>query len=794
MNRRSLYLVIALLAVCSTQAGAPPPIEIQGFLVCGEIRAQVGAQIVSDDAGGMYIAWVDDRTTNTQIYAQRVDGSRNPYWADCGILLKTGLGDYEMFEIVKDGFGGAIVIMLKDTDEIWAQRIDPAGTLLWGASGVRVWCSYAPQDLVAVADGAGGAILCWEEDNRNVLVQKLDAGGNEVWPSNGVQMIDPGMASYDVNPSIVYDGSGGVLIAAKVNDEIRAQRVYASGSQWSTLGTTLTGAHPPAADYPAITGDGAGGAYVAWQDNTGDYDIFAARVDAGGSLSASAMSVCIESGDQQSPDIIADGAGNAIVCWEDFRDGNVDVYAQKIDPFRKTLWTYGGVAVCTENHDQWKPKFAYSGGPNFVVAWRDTRGDEFVGAQALNASGATVWQADGVEVLEGELNTDGYDFATDGAGGLLATTSADRLSADRDVYAQMINFHGDYYAAEPTIVSVSDVPDDQGGWVRITVDRSDRDDVAFLEQPAARYDVWQRIAASPAPAVPEGATLNATRHTARGVAFFEKDGKRYIAAAPGAAVPEGTWELIGSFAAAQDTQYVYRASTVADSSLAGVPYQVYFVTAHTTAPAVWFASAPDTGYSVDNIAPAVPASFVVAYNTGSGNYLTWDPCPDDDFKYFRIYRSETPGFTPSAADYVHGTTGTDWNDTVAEGWKYYYKVAAVDMADNESDPTDGTATGAGAGGSGVPRRVTLEQNVPNPFNPSTSIKIGLPADARVELSIYDSGGRLVRTLVDGRLAAGFRSVTWDGTDDTGTRVSSGVYFYRLEVGGETITRKMVLLK
>jgi hypothetical protein len=785
MNRRSLYLGFALLVVCSTQAGAPPPPETQGFLVCGAIRDQVDAQIVSDDAGGMYVAWTDDRFTSPWLYIQRVDGSRNPYWTDCGIQVIVHGGNEMLVDIVRDGFGGVIVVYYRGPDRIWVQRIDPAGTALWGVDGVEVVSLEWPEAVLAVADGQGGVIVCWQEEGKDVVVQKMDAAGNEVWPLGGVQMCDPGAMSVDIHPAIAYDGLGGVLIAARSDDQIRAQRVYASGNTWGINGRTLTSGHPPAADYPAITDDGAGGAYVAWQDLTGDYDIFAARLDIS---YTGALAVCLESGDQKYPDLIADGAGNAVVCWEDQRDGGVDVYAQKIDPFRQLLWTSGGVAVCTDNDDQWEPKLHYSGGPNIVAAWRDARGNELVFAQALNASGAAVWQVDGVEVLQGELQDAGYDFASDGAGGLLATTSADRAASDRDVYAQMVNFHGDYYAAEPTIVGVADVPDDQGGSVRITVGGSDRDDVAFLEQPASRYDVWQRIDPSLAPAVPDGASLGASR----GTTFFEKDGKRYINAAPGAAVPEGAWELIGSFAAAQDTQYVYRASTLADSSLAGVPYQVYFVTAHTTVPAVWFASEPDSGYSVDNIAPAVPASFVVAYNTGSGNQLAWDPCPDNDFKYFRIYRSETPGFTPSPANYVHGTTDTDWTDAVADGWKYHYMISAVDMADNESDATDGSSTGAG--GSDVPRRVTLAQNVPNPFNPSTSIKIGLPAGGRVELSIYDTAGRLVRTLVEGTLAQGFRSVEWDGTDGAGHRVSSGVYFYRLDAGGETITRKMVLLK
>jgi glucose/arabinose dehydrogenase len=90
---------------------------------------------------------------------------------------------------------------------------------------------------------------------------------------------------------------------------------------------------------------------------------------------------------------------------------------------------------------------------------------------------------------------------------------------------------------------------------------------------------------------------------------------------------------------------------------------------------------------------------------------------------------------------------------------------------------------------------TLYQNVPNPFNPSTNISFNVGAnDARVSLEIYDLAGRLVRNLVDQELAAGPHSFPWNGTDDRGRRVESGVYLYRLTLDGLATTRKMTLLE
>jgi hypothetical protein len=107
----------------------------------------------------------------------------------------------------------------------------------------------------------------------------------------------------------------------------------------------------------------------------------------------------------------------------------------------------------------------------------------------------------------------------------------------------------------------------------------------------------------------------------------------------------------------------------------------------------------------------------------------------------------------------------------------------------QSDPVTGT------GDLQAPRAIALYQNVPNPFNPSTRISLDLPAAGSARLEVFDARGRLVRGLIDGRLEAGSHVVLWNGKRQDGEPVSSGVYFYRLQVdGGPPLSHSMLLVK
>lgn len=190
-------------------------------------------------------------------------------------------------------------------------------------------------------------------------------------------------------------------------------------------------------------------------------------------------------------------------------------------------------------------------------------------------------------------------------------------------------------------------------------------------------------------------------------------------------------------------------------------------------------------------APAPPQAVSVAYST-SGNTISWGPAlraslPMEAFH--RVYRSSVPDFVPGPDTLVREEPSNSWFDS--EGtFAHHYLVTAVSADGLESAPVAPTAVTDAP----TAARDQLYLATPNPFNPRTTISYSLRAPGDAELVIYDLAGRRVKTLVSGHIEAGPHDAQWDGLDEQGRRVASGVYLYRLVTGQFSETRRMVLLK
>ena len=353
------------------------------------------------------------------------------------------------------------------------------------------------------------------------------------------------------------------------------------------------------------------------------------------------------------------------------------------------------------------------------------------------------------------------------------------------------------------IATITDVPDDQGGWVRLNFTRSGYDFADESILPITGYGTYRRVDDTQRCmrilSAPSSATIEETALSSFAPDQVRQlDGRFYVVRGEAdggddrGEFPAGVWEFISFHPALQQDSYLSLVPTVADSTVQdGIRWSVFLTTAHSSSPSIWFASYPDSGYSVDNIAPGVPVGFRVDHDYTDGPSLIWSVSSDEDFQYFRVYRGDSEEFEIGPETLVHETAETNWLDSEG-GPSHFYQLTALDHAGNESDPAlPYQVTGVE---SNLPTAFELRQNLPNPFNPTTTIYFELPRSGAVRLEIYDVTGRLVTTLLEGVLDAGRHEAVWRAGDEGGKALGSGLYFYRLSASGETETRKMLLLK
>jgi hypothetical protein len=795
---------IVLSALQLLAAPAAAHWTIDGIAACAAFNSQQNPQIVSDGAGGAIVTWHDERAGNTDIYAQRVNAAGSPLWGTDGIAVCTEWNYQSNPVIVSDGAGGAIIAWQdarNGDNDIYAQRVNPSGACLWMADG-QVICSatYSQLQPKIVSDGAGGAIVAWI-DARTI-------------------------SEYDVY----------------------AQRVNAYGFlQWAWYGAAVCTAGNNQVDVN-LCADGAGGAVIGWSDFRGgsSYDIYAQRLSAGGvpQWTANGVALCARPADQIFPSVASDGAGGAIVAWMDARTGYYDIYSQRISASGAAQWTANGIAVCSALYDQIYPVIVSDGAGGAIASWIDARsGTNYdVYAQKMSSSGAAQWTGNGVALCTVASDQNEARIVSDGAGGAIVAWS-DLRSGGWDIYAQGVSSTGSVrWAANgmPVCAALGDqyqpriASDGAGGMIAAWLDRradidiycqlvdregragylapdiysardvpGDQGGSVYLSWYASRadrfktaevtyYTIWRAIApAAAALALEDGAAL------LESLADLDPSDERPVVRVGRVGSTDYFWELVESQGAYYKTAYGKPVATLFDSTAVCGEYHYFQVVAHSPDPFVFWESEVDSGRSVDNLAPAPPVGLAGEQkHSPAGLELAWRPNGESDLAGYAIYRGTSPDFVPGPGSFVASTSDTiyfdgDWS------WSggYYYKVAAIDVHGNESGCAllgpDGVTDGDPPR---LPEASYLAQNFPNPFNPATRISFGLGAASPVRLRVYDAAGRLVRALVDEARPAGHYTEIWDGRDSRGAVVASGIYFYRLEAGAFAETRKMVLLR
>ncbi len=722
----------------------------------------------------------------------------------------------------------------------WSQRFGSTGT----DGGQRVAVD-ANGDVFVVGyfsgtvDLGGGGLV--SAGGNDIFVAKYNAAGVHLWSKRF------GSTGDDVAHGVAVDGFGNVFVTGHFNGTVDfggGGLVSASGSdiflvrfssngvhQWSKrfggvssdLGKSLAidaSGNVLLTGYVATSADFGGGTLTS----AGSFDVVLAKFDTNGVHQWSHLfgGVGVDEGEG----VAVDSGGNVLLIGYftlpvDFGGGPLtwvgsnDIFLAKYDTNGSHLWSQSfgntgddiGVGVAVDPSDNVLVTGLFSDTVDFGGGGLVSAGGRDVFIAKYDAGGAHMWS----DRMGGTLPDISFSAAVDDSGNVLVAGQVDGLitmakysadgvqrwneqpgpglsfgvavgASDNVLFTGELSGTADFGGgaltsagasdvflvkygaglADPGITAIVDVGNDQGRQVKISFLGCGYDSPGS-PLTIVQYEAYRRDDPLPAGSLPPTAGI-----------FL-----------PDLSPAETQWVFVGSVPAHGATDYKILAPTAADSTISYGPYySTFFIRAATADPFTFFDSPVDSGYSLDNLAPSVP--FNLVYN---GGLLSWHDPTDADFDYFTVYGSTSDSFDGSAVviDYTIGTS----LDVSASPYVFYY-VTATDFSGNEG-PAARVNILSDIGD--APKAYGLSIGAyPNPFNPSTTLRYDVPSRGRVVIRIYDAHGARVTNLLDMERDAGSYAVPWDGTDARGSRVSSGVYFARIEVANRSLATRLVLLK
>ncbi len=762
---RTALGIIALVILCATSTLAQTPahswsqrfgstlsdagdvVTVDGagnVLVTGYFQGTVnfgGADLVSVGTSDVFIAKYN--ANGVHQWSKRVGGVSPEQSYGIAVDLSGNVVVAGFFQGTAN-FGGADLVSAGAND-IFVARYNASGTHLWSKR-----FGGTSNDLAngVATDNSGNVVVTGQFQNTvnfggvdlvsaggtDIFLAKYNSGGTHQWSqrlgstggdiANAVAMDGSGNAVMTGTFQGTVDFGGGGLVSVGSNDIFLAKYNSSGVHQWShRFGGSSEGAY-------GVDVDGSGNVVMTgYMTDTIDFG--------GGTLT---------------------GVGGYDVFLAKFTSAGVHVWSKRFGGTGVEIGhsvgvnSAGAIALTGE----------FEGTVNFGGGNRVSAGLSDIFLVKYNANGTHQWSR-GFGSSFGEVGnsaavdnsgnvvfTGPFSATLDfGGGGLVSAGSGDVFLAKYGSVPQ-----------EPVITSIADIGNDQGRQVKIRFTGSayDGDNPTHT---VVQYVAFRRDDPPPSGAPSSNDLANLSERQLLDLG----------------------WTQAGTVVAFEQSSYGMDVATIGDSTEAGPYNSTFFVRAATAATGTYFDSPIASGYSIDNLAPGVPAAF--AYHAG---VLSWNESAAADFDFFSVYGSTTNSF--GAATLVNYTTATSL-DVSAASYAYYF-VTATDFSGNEGNPAMiNTLTGVGE----TPTtRVLSISAYPNPFNPATTIRYDVPARGHVVVSVYDAKGERVGTLVDETREPGSYPVRWDGTDARGVRASSGVYFVRLQFGGETRSRKIVLLK
>ena len=546
-------------------------------------------------------------------------------------------------------------------------------------------------------------------------------------------------------------------------------------AQWATNGNPVSVAAGLQNNTSTLS-DGAGGAFVVWQDwSTGSANLVLQRITAAGAVAtgwpAAGLVLSTAASDQKSPAMAPDGAGGVYIAWEDYRSGgaNANIYAVRITGAGvvATGWTAGGTSLCTSLNAQGSPTIAVSGG-YVIVAWQDDRSgiDTDIYAQRYSAAGVRQWTFQGIPLCTAAGSQMFPAIVADGAGGVFATWQ-DRRFGGSDVYAQRVTSAGAMSWAADGIV-LCDAVDDQlaprliadgyGGAI-VTWDdyRNFNSDVYALRIDAAGAAQWASDGVPLCTDLAEQYGAQPVPDGSGGVLVPWNDyrggsGDLYLQRLDSSGVVPAGWPVNGRGVCTVDGDQ-FDPVAVGDG-MGGVIL-------------AWS----------DARATSVAIDIYVQRITGSGAIASgWDTLG------VVVCNAANGQYRPSVGSSGSGDALVAWHDERSGAADIYLR----------------RVTASGSVGVELPqaaRDFDFAPPAPNPARDGAMLRLRLAEPSPARLEILDLGGRAVRLLLDSeRLEAGTHALRWDGRDGEGRPVPTGQYFVRFRGQAHSEIRKLTVLR
>lgn len=412
--------VLVLLSLWMVLPAQPKGVQnLVGPIETSFRSMNLSGQMVRSGDDALFIGWRSARrgVPYNNIYLQKVDHNGKPFWEADGTPLCPFPANQDAFSMVEDGYGGLVVVWEDyrhglDVPAIYGQRINMRGEPLWGIDGLRICDSKAGQRKPRViSDLENGFYVVWEDfrqstDAADIYAQLLDLGGRIRWRTQGMPVTTA--EGIQQNFTLATDEKHFLYLIWEdfrngVYWNLHAQKLDQSGNFfWRAGGLDIFAGVEENHHHPSIVPDGYGGllfVYQKYSNETQGTDIYRGRVNSAGEVIFH-FATCFAPNEQLNPVIMKKGS-KAVLCWEDRRNGNWDIYAQMIRLHDGILeWDINGMPVANTPDDEQAPVVVTSASYGYqLFSWtRASSGGKQIFVQKLNNLGEGAWAAGGVSV------------------------------------------------------------------------------------------------------------------------------------------------------------------------------------------------------------------------------------------------------------------------------------------------------------------------------------------------------------------------------------------------------------